>query len=244
MLQRPVLQPGRPELLRNQLFTQRQFGPEGIYRACPCTSRRQPRRQPRGQHAGRPGRPVSLYGLLFSMPGVPSIYYGSEWGIEAARTVTTALRPPSPWRDKLTTRTRPPAVLHRLARCARPCRPCATGISAAGRASQQLPSPAAAGAPRGRGAERRRSGGEHRPPLTGLTGKRLEDQLNPGHTFPVQDGHARVTLDPHWARIMALQAEGLSRGAIPPRRIIGLPWSSRETAGRILLLSCRFFSGE
>lgn len=23
-----------------------------------------------------------IYGLLFGMPGVPSIYYGSEWGIE------------------------------------------------------------------------------------------------------------------------------------------------------------------
>jgi cyclomaltodextrinase len=27
-----------------------------------------------------------LYTLLFSMPGVPSIYYGSEWGIQARRT--------------------------------------------------------------------------------------------------------------------------------------------------------------
>ncbi len=27
-----------------------------------------------------------LYGLLFTMPGVPSIYYGSEWGIEGQRT--------------------------------------------------------------------------------------------------------------------------------------------------------------
>lgn len=27
-----------------------------------------------------------LYGLLFTMPGIPSIYYGSEWGIEGVRT--------------------------------------------------------------------------------------------------------------------------------------------------------------
>jgi cyclomaltodextrinase / maltogenic alpha-amylase / neopullulanase len=27
-----------------------------------------------------------LYCLLFTMPGVPSIYYGSEWGLEAKRT--------------------------------------------------------------------------------------------------------------------------------------------------------------
>jgi glycosidase len=36
-----------------------------------------------------------LYCLLFSMPGVPSIYYGSEWGLEAKRTDNndSALRP-------------------------------------------------------------------------------------------------------------------------------------------------------
>ena len=36
-----------------------------------------------------------LYCLLFTMPGVPSIYYGSEWGVEAKRTGTddSPLRP-------------------------------------------------------------------------------------------------------------------------------------------------------
>jgi glycosidase len=36
-----------------------------------------------------------LYGLLFTMPGVPSVYYGSEWGIPGERTQYTddALRP-------------------------------------------------------------------------------------------------------------------------------------------------------
>lgn len=36
-----------------------------------------------------------LYGLLFTVPGVPSIYYGSEWGLEGKRTATSdaALRP-------------------------------------------------------------------------------------------------------------------------------------------------------
>jgi cyclomaltodextrinase len=36
-----------------------------------------------------------LYCLLFTMPGVPSIYYGSEWGLEAKRTTydDTPLRP-------------------------------------------------------------------------------------------------------------------------------------------------------
>jgi len=36
-----------------------------------------------------------LYCLLFCMPGIPSIYYGSEWGLEGKRTATSdaALRP-------------------------------------------------------------------------------------------------------------------------------------------------------
>jgi cyclomaltodextrinase len=36
-----------------------------------------------------------LYCLLFSMPGIPSIYYGSEWGLDARRTRTddSPLRP-------------------------------------------------------------------------------------------------------------------------------------------------------
>lgn len=36
-----------------------------------------------------------LYGLLFTMPGVPSVYYGSEWGIPGERTSYSdeALRP-------------------------------------------------------------------------------------------------------------------------------------------------------
>ena len=27
----------------------------------------------------------TIYGLLFTMPGVPSLYYGSEWGIEGKK---------------------------------------------------------------------------------------------------------------------------------------------------------------
>jgi len=33
-----------------------------------------------------PAHLYPLYCLLFTMPGIPSIYYGSEWGLEARRT--------------------------------------------------------------------------------------------------------------------------------------------------------------
>jgi glycosidase len=42
-----------------------------------------------------PAHLYTLYGLLFTMPGIPSIYYGSEWGIDGRRTRSSdqALRP-------------------------------------------------------------------------------------------------------------------------------------------------------
>jgi glycosidase len=44
---------------------------------------------------GNPALLYPLYLLLFTMPGVPSIYYGSEWGLEGKRTPYSdaALRP-------------------------------------------------------------------------------------------------------------------------------------------------------
>lgn len=74
----------------------RQFGEEGLYRSLPL-------------YAFADNHDVSrvaslladqthlfpLYLLLFTMPGVPSIYYGSEWGIAGEKTPTSdeALRP-------------------------------------------------------------------------------------------------------------------------------------------------------
>jgi glycosidase len=64
----------------------RQFGPGGMYRDLPLynfvDNHDQDRvvdRLRRREHL----RP--LHGLLFTMPGVPSIYYGSEWAIEGRR---------------------------------------------------------------------------------------------------------------------------------------------------------------
>ncbi|MEO1255282.1 MAG: alpha-amylase family glycosyl hydrolase [Bacteroidota bacterium] len=33
-----------------------------------------------------PAHLYTIYGLLFTMPGIPSLYYGSEWGIAGKRT--------------------------------------------------------------------------------------------------------------------------------------------------------------
>ena len=60
-----------------------------------------------------------LYCLLFTMPGMPSIYYGSEWGLEGARTPTDdrPLRPTLSLDQLRVTSPQPelPAVIARLA---------------------------------------------------------------------------------------------------------------------------------
>jgi glycosidase len=74
----------------------REFGPEGIYKDIPLYNFVDNHDVDRV--AGRFSNPAllrPLYLLLFTMPGVPSIYYGSEWGLAGSRTPQddSALRP-------------------------------------------------------------------------------------------------------------------------------------------------------
>ncbi len=74
----------------------RQFGPEGLYNGMPLYNFADNHDVNRvASSLKNPAHLVPLYLLLFSMPGVPSIYYGSEWGIEGKRTADddSALRP-------------------------------------------------------------------------------------------------------------------------------------------------------
>ncbi len=65
----------------------RQFGPEGMYRGIPLYNFADNHDVDRVASSLRdPVNLYPLYLLLFTMPGVPSIYYGSEWGLEAKRT--------------------------------------------------------------------------------------------------------------------------------------------------------------
>ena len=56
-----------------------------------------------------PAHLAPLYTLLFTLPGIPSIYYGSEWGIQGRRghNSDTELRPKSCRRDRLQKKCRP-----------------------------------------------------------------------------------------------------------------------------------------
>ncbi|MBI9044751.1 MAG: alpha-glucosidase C-terminal domain-containing protein [Anaerolineaceae bacterium] len=65
----------------------RQFGPEGIYRHLNLYSFADNHDVDRvASTLGKESDLYPLYCLLFSMPGIPSIYYGSEWGINGKRT--------------------------------------------------------------------------------------------------------------------------------------------------------------
>ena len=74
----------------------RQFGPGGLYANLPLYNFVDNHDVDRvASQLSQPAHLYPLYLLLFSMPGVPSIYYGSEWGLEARRTPQSdaALRP-------------------------------------------------------------------------------------------------------------------------------------------------------
>jgi glycosidase len=74
----------------------RQFGERGLYRDLPLYNFADNHDVDRVATSLRePGHLYPLYCLLFTMPGVPSLYYGSEWGITGARSAGSdqALRP-------------------------------------------------------------------------------------------------------------------------------------------------------
>lgn len=74
----------------------RQFGPGGLYRDLPLYAFADNHDVDRVATSLRRSEDLPLlYALLFTMPGVPSVYYGSELGLTGKRTATDdkALRP-------------------------------------------------------------------------------------------------------------------------------------------------------
>lgn len=65
----------------------RQFGPGGLYCGLPLYNFADNHDVDRvASSLKKPAHLYPLYCLLFTMPGVPSIYYGSEWGLEGVRS--------------------------------------------------------------------------------------------------------------------------------------------------------------
>ncbi|WP_297213471.1 alpha-amylase family glycosyl hydrolase [uncultured Flavonifractor sp.] len=74
----------------------RQFGPGGIYRNLSLYNFADNHDVDRlASKLTNPDHIRNLYTLLYTMPGIPSLYYGSEWALKGARTKTSdaALRP-------------------------------------------------------------------------------------------------------------------------------------------------------
>ncbi len=64
----------------------RQFGPHGIYRGLSLYSFADNHDVNRlASSLSEPAHLSTVYCLLFTMPGIPSVYYGSEWGIEGKK---------------------------------------------------------------------------------------------------------------------------------------------------------------
>jgi glycosidase len=191
----------------------RQFGENGMYRNLLLYSFADNHDVNRvASHLRNPAHLYPLYCLLFTMPGIPSIYYGSEWGIEGKRTSRSdqALRPHlnlievshnSPHRDLS-------EIISRLAHIRRHSKALRYGhyhqllvkqeqfafarqtpeecvIVAVNAADKPVPFELAV-------------------PMTGA--KQLIDLLNQGDRFSVQGGKARINIvNPCWARIMILK---------------------------------------
>lgn len=74
----------------------RQYGPDGIYRGLRHGSFADNHDVDRvGSSVGDPAHLYPLYGLLLTVPGTPSVYYGSEWGVRGRRSADSdrQLRP-------------------------------------------------------------------------------------------------------------------------------------------------------
>lgn len=190
----------------------RQFGQGGLYRHLPLYNFADNHDVSRVvSNLKEPAHLYPLYCLLFTMPGVPSIYYGSEWGL-AGKKEPGSDRVLRPAVDLATAaQTSPhPALAGTLARLAaiRQRLPALrygdyrelltsheqfafarqtetqTVVVALNAADQPVPLEL---------------------PLPIANGRQLVDLLNPDDTFPVMDGRVKINpVWPHWARIMVV----------------------------------------
>ncbi len=191
----------------------RQFGEKGIYRDLLLYSFADNHDVQRvASQLKNPAHLYPLYSLLFTMPGIPSIYYGSEWGIEGKRSSRSdqALRPCLNLLEISQHNPHPdlPGVISRLAQIRHQSEALRYGTYRPLLVkSEQF-------------AFARQTEGEcvivavnasDKPvpidlPVPVASGKQLIDLLNKGEAFPIHRGKTRIpAVNPCWARIMIVK---------------------------------------
>ena len=190
----------------------RQFGPQGVYHELPLYNFVDNHDVDRvASVLTDPALLYPLYALLFTMPGVPSIYYGSEWGLEGKRTPHSdaALRPALALAEAARSAPQPdlPAAIARLARLRHNSPALRNGdyfqlyiaheqFAFARRSAEETLVVAlnASGTP-----------AVIDLPVPGGSAGILTDRLAPGESFAFSDGKAlAVDLPPRWARVLAV----------------------------------------
>lgn len=193
---------------------QRQFGAEGIYRDLPLYAFADNHDVDRvASKLSSPAQLYSLYCLLFCMPGVPSIYYGSEWGLTGLRSPSsdTALRPALNLQEAVMNAPQPelPAAIARLAQVRR------TSLALQYGSYQQLQVSSEQMAFARQCPEQTvvvlinigDQSARVEVPLPDPSGSQLVDLLNLGEVFEIQAGQSALNIDipAHWGRILQIQ---------------------------------------
>ena len=189
-----------------------QFGPEGIYRGLALYSFADNHDVDRAASILKnPAHLYPLYILLMTMPGVPSVYYGSEWGILGRKPAGTD----APLRPALDPATLAQARRHRelhsaiksLIAIRRGCAALRTGGYAQIHVARE------------QFAFIRRdasssivvavNAAEHPAEILlripGIASGQMIDVLNGGQKFNVVDGRCTISVPAHWGRILELR---------------------------------------
>ena len=187
---------------------ERLFGEQGLCRDAPLYSFADNHDVDRVASLVRdPAGLYPLYGLLFAMPGVPSVYYGSEWGT-VGRKVAGDDRPLRPALDPGREAEHAPQpdlamAISRFAKARRASRAVregdcrllkveSEGISLLRRAGSDLALVSVNASPRAMATAL---------PTEGISGRVLVDLLDPGYRLRVpSSGSVAVDVPPHWLR--------------------------------------------
>jgi len=157
-----------------------------------------------------PAHLYPLYLLLFAMPGVPSVYAGSEWGLEGVRVRgdDRPLRPALATPEEAAARGRHPDLARAIARFAA-ARHASAALRRGGYRQLHVAAQQLAFLREGDGGRvvvvvnAAGAAAEMQFALPAGDGESFADLLEPGDAFTVRGGRLRVRVPPCWGRLLA-----------------------------------------